>query len=61
MKRLLADAMSPPFSSAYRRFDNFEYEINTAQQTDDFAVTQLVTLAPPDGKRRVPEYKIEAK
>ena len=53
--------MSPPFSSAYRRFDNFEYEINTAQQTDDFAVTQLVTLAPPDGKRRVPEYKIEAK
>ena len=61
VKRLLMDAMSPPFSSVTRRFDNFEYDVNTTQENDDFTVTQLVTLAPPDGKRRSTDYNIEAK
>ena len=61
VKRLMADTMSPPFKTVHRRFDHFDYDVNVMQASDNFAVPQFIALAPPDGTRRLKDYKIEAK
>jgi len=57
LKRLMVDAMSPPLhASGNRHFDGIEpvndYELvaDLNKLTDEFTVTQLVTLAPVGGK-----------